>query len=89
MTQERKNVKTPGPSVVPHSVCAPHLPLCLGRVHLWFFILYVPLTFPFLWAGSICGSSLCMCPSPSPLSGQAKRLMPAAAWPGTIERPRK
>ncbi|OCT88062.1 hypothetical protein XELAEV_18016690mg, partial [Xenopus laevis] len=60
-----------GPSVSPHSVCAPHLLLCLGRVHLWFLILYVPLTFSSVWAGSICGSSFCMCPSPSPLSGQA------------------
>ncbi|OCT86116.1 hypothetical protein XELAEV_18019810mg, partial [Xenopus laevis] len=59
-----------GPSVVPHSVCTPHLPLCLGRVHLWFLILYVPLTFYSVWEGSICGSSFCMCPSPFPLSGQ-------------------
>ncbi|OCT75081.1 hypothetical protein XELAEV_18034071mg, partial [Xenopus laevis] len=59
------------PSVVPHSVCATHLPLCLGRVHLWFLILYVPLTFPSVWAGSICGFYFSMYPSPSPLSGQA------------------
>ncbi|OCT59423.1 hypothetical protein XELAEV_18000845mg, partial [Xenopus laevis] len=64
------------PSVVPHSVCAPHLPLCLGRVHMWFLILYVPLTFPSVWAGSICGSSFCMYLSPSPLSGQDPSMIP-------------
>ncbi|OCT65356.1 hypothetical protein XELAEV_18041595mg [Xenopus laevis] len=74
------------PSVVPRSVCTPHLPLCLSRVHLWFLILYVPLTFPSVWAGSICGSSVwtgsicgssfCMYPSPSPLSGQGLSVIP-------------
>ncbi|OCT67052.1 hypothetical protein XELAEV_18038334mg, partial [Xenopus laevis] len=65
-----------GPSVVPYSVCAPHLPLCLDRLHLWFLILYVPLTFPSVWTGSICGSSFCMYPSPSPLSGHAPSVVP-------------
>ncbi|OCT67048.1 hypothetical protein XELAEV_18038330mg, partial [Xenopus laevis] len=71
------------PTVVPHSVCAPHLPLCLGRFHLWFLILYVPLTFPSVWIGSICGSSFCMYPSLSPLSvqvGSTIRAQRAAVW---------
>ncbi|OCT62362.1 hypothetical protein XELAEV_18043443mg, partial [Xenopus laevis] len=65
-----------GPSVVPHSVCTTHLLLYLGRVHLWFLTLYVPLTFPSVWAGSICGSSLCMYHSPSLLSGQGPSVVP-------------
>ncbi|OCT83572.1 hypothetical protein XELAEV_18021714mg, partial [Xenopus laevis] len=69
-------MKRQGISVVVHSVCAPHLPLCLGRLHLWFLILYVPLTFPSVWAGSICGSLFCMWPSPSSLSGQAPSVVP-------------
>ncbi|OCT65340.1 hypothetical protein XELAEV_18041580mg [Xenopus laevis] len=65
-----------GSRMVLQSVCAPHLLFCLGRLHQWFFILYVPITFPSVWAGSICGSSFCMYPTPSLLSGQGPSVVP-------------
>ncbi|OCT75396.1 hypothetical protein XELAEV_18030575mg [Xenopus laevis] len=66
----------PGPSVVTHSVFTTHFIICLGKVHLWFLILYVPSTVPSVWPGFICYSLFCMCHSSSPLSGQGPSVVP-------------